>query len=127
MTPKDLVGWFYANNPYRPIKAWGRDCKHAKSWLEAGRTAEEFQDLCLRGWKLGGEIGAACGAGVHAFISVSHKINPGETLRLSEEERKANIKFVETLTQEAASRIKKEPLWAEKLRARGEFYGGFYR
>ena len=48
MNGKDLTALYYSElekRHYRPMKAWGRDGKWAKKFLESGRTEEDFMKL----------------------------------------------------------------------------------
>lgn len=121
MNGKDLTALYYSElekRHYRPMKAWGRDGKWAKKFLESGRTEEDFMKLLNKALVGPKEIQVAACLGLHRFLYLLPKIEllgeaPWEP---SIEERAANVKLIETAVVEVvnACKPKYEKKWEKK-------------
>jgi len=73
MNGKDLAQWYWNNLPKGIPRNpnWGRDGRMCKSWMDNGNTAEQFQELCRKGWEL--KIKESM-VGPHVVVSSAHLI-----------------------------------------------------
>jgi hypothetical protein len=117
---REIVAYYYAalrERHYAPIECWGRDGAWTKKFLATGRTLENFKTLLAKALVGPEDIQRGTCRGLHIFMSLLPKIEllgaaPWEP---SPEERAANVRLIETATQQVAENLsqKKKTQWAK--------------